>query len=257
MSIHLVGGGWLDDYAGEVYAQFVAEAAARASIAGRDVPRIGVVLVGGDEDAAAYAAAYRDQLLRVGECEPVVTSVPEGETLASTALSSIDGLLVGGGHTPAYLAAVAPLVDEIRLLVSDGLPYLGFSAGAMIAADRAIIGGWKIGDVQVCPEETGEDLDEVEVAEGLGLVDLAIDVHAAQWGTLSRLVAATEAGLVEGGVAIDEFTVLIVGEGELRVEGSGSVWKVTSEPNGVLVGTLGAGPLLASPDDPQNRPAGR
>ena len=76
--------------------------------------------------------------------------------------------------------------------------------------------------------------------EGLGLVDLAIDVHTAQWGTLSRLVAATEAGLVDGGVAIDEFTVLIVGEGDLRVEGSGSVWKVTPDDNGVLVGTLGA-----------------
>jgi cyanophycinase len=241
MSIHLIGGGRAEDYPGDVYVEFIAEAAARASVAGRAVPRIGVVLVGGGDDAPFYAAAYRDQLMRAGGCEPVVSQVDEGELFSSSILTGIDGLLIGGGHTPSYLEAVQPLVDEIRLLVADGLPYAGFSAGAMIAADRAIIGGWQIGDVEVCPEETGEDLDEVTIAEGIGLVDLAIDVHAAQWGTLSRLVAATEAGLVDGGVAIDEFTVLIVGEGDLRVEGEGSVWKVTPEPNGVLVGTLGAG----------------
>lgn len=257
MSIHLVGGGRSEDYAGDVYVEFIAEAAARASVAGREVARIGVVLVGGGDDVQAYADSYRDQLLRTAKCEPVITSIAEGEALDSAVLGGIDALLVGGGHTPSYLTAIAPLVDEIRLLVADGLPYLGFSAGAMIAADQAIVGGWKVDGVEVSAEETGEDLDEVTIAEGLGLVDLAVDVHAAQWGTLSRLVAATEAGLVDGGVAIDEFTVLIVGDGELRVAGFGSVWKVTNEPNGVLVGTFGAGPLLASPGDPQNRPVDR
>lgn len=240
MSIHLVGGGRAEDYDGEVYQPFIAEAAVRASAIGRVKPRIAVVLVGGGDEAATYATSYRAQLERAAECDAVIVPIEEGGELASAALSDIDGLLVGGGHTPSYLEAVAPRIDEIRLLVSDGLPYLGFSAGAMIAADRAIIGGWRIGEVPITAEENGEDLDEVEVAEGIGLVDLAVDVHAAQWGTLSRLVAATEAGLVDGGVAIDEFTVLIVGDGDLRVEGTGSVWKVTTDPNGVLVGTLGA-----------------
>lgn len=240
MSIHLVGGGRADDYDGEVYEAFLAEAAARASRRDRDLPRIAVVLVGGGAEAPAYAAAYRAQLERVAEVELAMAWVAEGDTFESAILSDIDGLLIGGGHTPSYLAAVEPLIAEIRLLVADGLPYLGFSAGAMIAADRCIIGGWRIGGVEIAPEEVGEDLDELTVAEGLGLVDLAIDVHAAQWGTLSRLVAATESGLVDGGVAIDEFTVLIVSDGELRVVGRGSVWKVTAESNGILVGTLGA-----------------
>ena len=113
-------------------------------------------------------------------------------------------------------------------------------AGAAIAADTAIIGGYKIGDVPVGAEEIGEDLEEVTVVEGLGLVDLAIDVHAAQWGTLARLIATTEAGLVPGGVAIDEDTVLIVGDGTLRVSGRGSVWRVTPGEEGIVVGTLGA-----------------
>lgn len=239
MSIHLIGGG-RGDGSGEVYEVFLEEAAARAAAVGRELPRIAVLLVGGGEDAPLLAVAYREQLEATAPCEPVVMHVVEGERFASAVLTDIDGLLIGGGHTPSYLEAVTPIVDEIRLLVADGLPYAGFSAGSMIASDRAIIGGWQIGGVPVCPEETGEDLDELTIVEGLGLVDLAVDVHAAQWGTLSRLVAATEAGLVDGGVAIDEFTVLIVGDGDLRVEGSGSVWKVTAEPNGVLVGTLGA-----------------
>jgi cyanophycinase len=241
VSIHLIGGGRSEDYSGEVYEMFIAEAAARGRVAGREVPRLCVLLVGDPDEAEEYARGFAAQLIRTAECLPVMALVAEGDTLPSSALTGIDGLLIGGGHTPSYLEAVAPIVDEIRLLVADGLPYAGFSAGAMIAAERAIIGGWKIGDIPVCAEETGEDLEDVTVVDGLGLVDLAIDVHAAQWGTLSRLVAATEAGLVDGGVAIDEFTVLIVGDGELRVEGAGSVWKVAPHPDGTLVGTIGAG----------------
>ena len=241
MSIHLVGGGWDEDYDGEVYADFLAEASVRASASGRSLARIAVLLVREDEETVALRSeAYRRQLGRVAECEPVVTAVLEGEVFTSSLLSEIDGLLIGGGLTPAYLDAVSPLVGEIRMLVSDGLPYLGFSAGAAIAAETAIIGGWKIGEVPVCAEHASEELEDVTVAEGLALVDLAIDVHAAQWGPLSRLVAATEAGLVDGGIAIDEYTALIVGDNSLRVVGTGSVWQVNQHDDGVLVSTLGA-----------------
>jgi cyanophycinase len=202
------------------------------------VPRIGVLLVR-EADSESYGQRYRDQLARVASCEPVITEIVEGSQFASAALTAIDGLLVGGGHTPSYLDAVMPLIDEIRLLVADDLPYLGFSAGAVIAADSALIGGWRIGQIAVCSADVSEDLDDVTVVEGLGLVDLAIDVHAAQHGTLSRLVAATEAGLVDGGIAIDEFTALIVDDHEIRVIGSGSIWQVSAGDDGVVVSTLG------------------
>ena len=240
MSIHLVGGGRSDDYDGEVYKPFLTEAAARASIAGRAVPIIGVLLVGGGDDAPLIAESYRSQLLRAGTCDPRVTTVTEGDLFMSAVLNGIDGLVIGGGLTPAYLDAVTPIIDELRLLVADGLPYLGFSAGAAIAADTALIGGWKLDGVPVLDEDFGEDLEELTVTVGLGLVDLAVDVHAAQWGTLTRIIAATEAGLVEGGVAIDEFTVLIVGDDEFAVLGAGSVWQVTAHDDGVLVSSLGA-----------------
>jgi cyanophycinase len=240
MSIHLVGGGWSEDYNGEVYSDFVAEAGVRALTSGVDVPRIGVLLVSEDDAMTQERVlAYERQLAKVGQCEFAVTAILEGDLFTSEALDGIHALLVGGGLTPAYLDAVTPIIDEIRLLVADGLPYLGLSAGAMIAADDAIIGGWMIGDVEVCPEPASEDFDEVTIARGLGLVDLAIEVHAAQWGTLSRLVAATESGLVDGGLAIDEFTALIVDDEGLRVVGSGSVWQVIRHDDGVVVTTLG------------------
>ena len=239
MSIHLVGGGRDGRDEAEAFRAFVSDSAARAAALDRVVPRIAVLLVESDEPEV-LGQEYAQLLRRAGSCDPVVTVVPEGGTYESRVLGDIDGLLIGGGHTPSYVDAVSTITDEIRLLVSDGLPYLGFSAGAAIAADRAIVGGWLVGGVPVCPEDAAEDLDEVTIAQGLGLVDLAIDVHAAQWGTLARLVAATEAGLVDGGVAIDEYTALVVGEGRLEVVGMGSVWRVTPHEDGVLVGTLGA-----------------
>jgi len=242
MSIHLVGGGWDASVADDLYRPFIAEAEARAAGAGRVVPRIRVVIVtdGPLDDGAEQLERWTGLLRSTASCDPVATVLRPGEELPSSAFTAVDALLVGGGLTPAYLTAIAPRIDEIRLLVADGLPYLGFSAGAAIAADRAIVGGWRIAGVPVCPEEAGEDLDEVTVLEGLALVDIAVDAHAAQWGTLGRLIAATEAGLVDGGVAIDESTVLVVSDGGFHVAGRGSVWQVSDDGTGVLVATLGA-----------------
>ncbi|MCU1418419.1 MAG: peptidase [Schumannella sp.] len=242
MSIYLWGGGWSPAGDPDVVAPFLFEAAQRAAGSGRMIPRIGFLLVREDDPESGYATGFPASFEAVAPCEPIVAllTVPgEGpSTFGSEVLNDIDALVIGGGMTPDYLAAVEPIMEEIRLLVADGLPYLGFSAGSMIASDRAVIGGYRIDGVQVCPEETGEDLEEVTIVEGLGLVDLAIDVHAAQWGTLGRLVAATEAGLVSGGVAIDEFTALVVADDGLSVVGAGSVWRVLDDPAGVIVGAL-------------------
>jgi cyanophycinase len=246
MSVHLAGGVWNDDEGSE-FAGFVAEAGGRARAAGRDRPRLAVVAIG--EDAGEHAARLVAQLERVLRAdapggEPAldahVTAVGEQGVIEATAFGDVDGIVVGGGRTPAYRELLEPHFGEVRRQVAAGVPYLGCSAGAAIAAERAVIGGWRIGGVAVTPEATSEGLDEVTVAPGIGLVDVAIDAHAAQWGTLSRLVAAVEAGLVEGGLAIDERTALIVGQGGLEVAGSGSVWRVLPGETGVVVSTMGA-----------------
>jgi cyanophycinase len=238
VSVHLVGGGWPENGGGAAFRAFVEEAAERAREAGvLGGPRIAVVVVR-DGDQLEHSAALVAEAGHAGILDERVIALAEGETAAPGVLADSDGILVGGGLTPAYLQSLEPLFEEIRERVSEGVPYLGFSAGAMIAPERALIGGWRIGGVPVSPEEAAEELDEVTLVNGIGLVDVTVEVHTAQWGTLSRLVAATAAGLTDGGVAIDESTALIVGSAGLRVAGSGSVWRVAPGEQGVIVDVL-------------------
>jgi cyanophycinase len=239
VSVHLVGGGWQDAPDGVEYSAFLAEAGARAAASGRDVPHLSVISIrdgDGDDHAAKLIAAASP----AGAFVPHITVVDHAGTVPAAAFTDVDGILVGGGLTPIYRELLEPHFGELRRQVAAGVPYLGFSAGAAIAAERALVGGWRIGGVAVSPEEASEDLDELTVVPGIGLVDVSIDVHVAQWGTLSRLVAAVEAGLVQGGLGIDEQTALIVGDGGLRVAGHGSVWRVVPTETGVMVGTIGA-----------------
>ena len=235
MSVHLVGGGGDPAHDAAVFTTFLSEVTSRASLAGRDEPIVAIVTVGpGSAHAEELAESLGDNV------QTRRSTLAPGDTAALTAVSAVDGIIIGGGVTPDYLAALLPIAGEIRRQVSSGVPYLGFSAGAMIAAERALIGGWRIGGVEVTPEHVSEGLDEITLAQGIGLLDVTVDVHAAQSGSLSRLIAATEAGLIDGGLAIDENTVLVVGEGALGVLGAGSVWRVSQADGGVLVSTIGA-----------------
>jgi len=238
VSVHLLGGGALEPADAPLYAPFLAEAAARARAAGRTAPRVAIVSIhpGGPD----RAEVLRGVLAAAGAVEAHVMSSPGGEPLALTAIADVDGILVGGGIVEQVRAGLEPLFGELRRQVAGGVPYLGVSAGAMIAAEGALGGGSRIDGVLVAPEDPAEPGPEFEVEAGIGLVDVAIDAHVAQRGTLSRLVAAVESGLIDGALGIDERTVLIVGEGGLRVEGEGSVWRVLPGDGGVLVSTIGA-----------------
>ena len=109
-------------------------------------------------------------------------------------LAGAAGVFVGGGATPGYQEALA------AWRAPADLPFAGFSAGAAVAAARAIVGGWRLGGREVCAEEAGEDLEQLAVRDGLGLVPFAVDVHATQWGTLTRLVARGGRGPRRGGL---------------------------------------------------------
>ncbi|MFK4729779.1 Type 1 glutamine amidotransferase-like domain-containing protein [Agromyces mediolanus] len=238
MSVHLLGGGAFAPDDAPLYAPFLDEAAARARAAARAVPLLAILSIhpAGPERAEALVRV----LSAAGDFEARVTSSLGGETLPLTAISDVDGIVVGGGIVEAVRAGLEPLFGELRRQVAGGVPYLGVSAGAMVAAEGSLGGGSRIDGVLVSPEDPGEPGVEFEVEAGIGLVDVAVDAHVAQRGTLSRLVAAVESGLVDGALGIDERTVLIVGEGGLRVVGGGSVWRVLPGDGGVLVSTIGA-----------------
>ena len=135
------------------------------------------------------------------------------------------GVYVAGGWTPGYQEAVCGH-GFATALRDSGLPYAGYSAGAAVAAGLALVGGWRFEGVQVCDEDAGEDLEELAVRPGLGLVPFAVDVHATQWGTLTRLAHAVAGGLVPSGVAVDEHTCVEVTGTEVRLHGQGSAYRL-------------------------------
>ena len=240
MSVHLIGGGATTSADAPLYAPFVAEAARRADHAGRERPRIAVISL--HPDAEEKAAALGELLAEAGTglaIEVHLTAGRPGEPIGLGSIADVDGIAVGGGVVEDVRAGLEPVFEELRRLVTDGVPYLGVSAGAMIAAEGSLGSGSRIGGVVVSPEDPDEAGEELVIELGMGLVDVAIEVHVAQRGMLSRLVAAVESGLIAGGLGIDERTALIVGDGALRVEGAGSVWRVLPAEGGVLVSTIG------------------
>jgi cyanophycinase len=154
-----------------------------------------------------------------------------GRPARSGDVAGAGGIYVCGGLTPLYQEL---LVAGGPGWLPDGVPYAGFSAGAAIAATSAIVGGWRLGERAVCSEDASEDLDQVEPRAGLDLVPFAVDVHASQWGTLTRLVHAVAAGLAGEGWAIDEHTCLAVTPDGPAVHGAGSAYHVARESDGAV-----------------------
>jgi cyanophycinase len=201
-SVFLIGGGREAEGVAVSHAPFL-EAAGRGPVA----------CVMYDEDALEPARWAGN--LAGAEVRPVVVS--ESRPLTQGDLAGAAAVYIAGGWTPGYAAACC--VNDLAIDV----PFAGFSAGAAIAADAALVGGWQLNGRPVCPDDAGEDLDEVTVARGLGLVPFAVEVHAAQWGTLTRLAHAVAAGLVSSGIAIDEHTcVEVVGGEAVAVRGVGA-----------------------------------
>jgi cyanophycinase len=116
----------------------------------------------------------------------------------------------------------------------------------VVAAERALVGGWRLEGREVCPPEAAEDLDEVTLVPGIGITPWTIDVHASQWGTLGRCLAAVSSGMIERALAIDENTALI-GDGVTGVVvGMGAVHVVRRTEDGAEVRHLTAGENLPS-----------
>ncbi len=236
MVVVLHGGGWSAAAAAGCYGPFLAAAEPR--------PTVGCVVV--DEgDGPGYFQRFADVLTAVAPCRPEPLFLTAGAGFDPARLAGFDAVLVCGGRTPAYGSALGPVAGPIRDWLAAGRPYAGFSAGAAVAATAAVVGGYRVRGRVVCPPDAGEDLEEISVVDGLGLVPFAVDVHAAQWGTLGRLCAAVAEGLVPAGVALDEDTALVVDGAAITVVGTGAAHMVTAAPPGTRVRTVPTGQPLA------------
>lgn len=197
---------------------------------------LAVVVHSDQADPATLLAAYTDPLEARLNCRivPILLHNDTVDALNSNSFEAVDGIVVGGGRTPAYLEGLRGATANIAQRVANGVSYLGFSAGAMVAPGRALTGGYLVNGVEACDEGCSEGISEVQVEDGLGLAPFSIDVHAAQAGTLSRAVAAVDAGLVERVVAIDEGTALVITDPaatDYTVLGSGRCWDIQRRTN--------------------------
>jgi cyanophycinase len=231
-----------------------------------------VFLIGGGRDEAAVLAAHRPfaaaldgpgpvacfvldegedtnpdrwegNLRAAGAADVRVVIVSPARPPVAADVDGAAGVYVAGGLSPGY----QEILTADRAWLDAGLPYAGFSAGAAVAPERALVGGWRVrigdADVAVCDDGAGEDLDSVEVRTGLGLVPFLVDVHAAQWGTLGRLAHAVLAERIEGW-AIDEGTALEVRDGRpVHVHGVGAAARVRPSAGEAAVSFFGAGAL--------------
>jgi len=228
----LIGGGWNPDATALVYGPLLAASGAQPTIA---------CVVFDEGDGGAHFERWAAMLSATAPCTPVPVLVSDADGFDVAALGTADAVLVCGGHTPSYAAVLAPAAPALSAWLAEGSRhYAGFSAGSAIAARDALVGGWRVHGVPVCPEDAGEDLDEVSVVPGLGLVPFTVDVHAAQWGTVNRLIAAVRDGSVGSGIAIDEDTLLVVDGDSQRVAGLGLVHSVSRTEDGVRVRAWGA-----------------
>jgi cyanophycinase len=223
-----------------VFDRFVRELRIRA---GGRAPRVAVVLVDQEGSSELFLPAYLRPLESRIVCEVLPVLLRFNKDADPDAFDGVDGIVVGGGPTPGYLAGLLPSAEAIRCAVSEGVPYMGFSAGAMVAPARAIVGGYRIKGTEVCSEECSEGLDEVEIRDGLGLVPFAVEVHTAQAGTLSRAVGAVAQGLLDRAAAVDENTALVLRHtdlDELEVIGAGHCWTVRGAGPKATVSVLSA-----------------
>lgn len=227
MTLYLIGGG-PSQATTPVVDEFVAAARDRGT-------RIAIALLGSAEEAAGFLDSYADpitELFPEALIEPIwLTDDDENPIVWPTEPENLAGLVVAGGWTPGYLEALAGWREMISTLVRRGVPYLGWSAGAMIAGRHAIVGGWQHGGRRVAPEIAGEGSTELDIREGLGLIGPSVETHADSQYLVGRALAALQVGPMRSIVAIDEDTALVVdvASGRTRVVGAGRVAWVSQE----------------------------
>jgi cyanophycinase len=215
-----------------------------AYVAAAGGPVVAYALDTGTADLDAWRATLDALGVPLARLVPVSADRPPDPS----DLHGAAGVYVAGGLTPAYRDAMAGATGWLDAARAAGLVYAGFSAGAQIAPARALVGGWRADvrgrTVAVCDADFGEGLDALAVRPGLGLVPFLVDVHAAQWGMLNRLLHALDAAGVPEGWAVDEGTALEVRDGTLTVHGTGAATRARRTADGYAVTVHLAGDTL-------------
>jgi cyanophycinase len=244
LPVFLIGGGGDHPGSADTYGRFV-RAATRDGLC-----RIALVVAEddpaeADDIYASTCAIFANQGVSADQMTGLfLTSTTALTTARITAEPT--GLFVCGGTTPLYQQALCNDLSWLDYLQTRHIPYGGVSAGAAVAADTAIVGGWRAqrGDTvrPILFQGASEGRDLLDVRPGLGLVPFTVEVHASQWGTLTRLVHTLDLELVTEGWAIDEATLLQADEAGLQVHGLGQAYHLRRGEQGSIRLTVHCAP---------------
>jgi dipeptidase E len=183
-------------------------------------------------DRQAYAAKVRERLRRM-ECE--VVSVHEVSN-AARAIEEAEAVFVGGGNTFRLLKALydGNLLAVIRQTIRKGKPYLGSSAGSIVAGPTI---------------KTTKDMPIVQPPsfDALGLIDFQISPHYLDPDPSSTHMGETQEERIFQFLEENETPVVGLREGAMlrvekdciRLKGSG----------GARIFRRGQTPLEASPGE--------
>ncbi len=174
-------------------------------------------------DRRGYADRVRSRMAAMGYAVESVDDAPE----PIRAIESTDAVFVGGGNTFRLLKRLQEvgLVGPLRRRVSEGMPYVGSSAGSIVA----------------CPTlKTTKDMPVVQPLsfEALGLVDFQISPHyldpdpasthmgETQEERILQFLEENDAGVVglrEGGyMRLERGSLMLKGSGGARIFRRGS-----------------------------------
>jgi len=164
------------------------------------------------QDQAGYTARARDRFRAIGiEVAPV-----EEGAAGSAAVEAAEGIFVGGGNTFRLLDRLhrSGLLGPVRSRVLGGMPYLGSSAGTVIASPTI---------------RTTNDMPIVQPAsfEALGLVPFQINCHYLDPDPASLHMGETRETRLREYLEENEAPVLGLREGSwLEVEGGPGALRV-------------------------------
>jgi cyanophycinase len=240
LHLFLVGGGWDAEASQAIYGRFI-EAATQNER--RSIVSIHVAEADDSKEDKHQQIERSQQVFYALGVKPdqlVTITLEEGETLTAQFLANFKptGVFVWGGLTPLYQQVLTQDTSWVQYLHEHDVVYGGFSAGAVISAEQALVGGWQMQadgrTVAIMDEDLSEGLDTIEVRPGLGLLPVSIDVHASQWGTVTRLLHAVEQQQVaDNSWAIDENTTLeIQPDGTTHVWGMGQAYRIQRTQSG-------------------------
>jgi dipeptidase E len=155
-------------------------------------------------DRSAYAAKTKARLETMGFA---VDSL-DGESNPLISVERAEAIFVGGGNTFRLLKALQDLglVDAIRRRVEAGMPYIGSSAGSIVAGPTL---------------KTTKDMPIVQPAsfEALGLVDFQISPHYLDPDPASKHMGETQEERIQQFLEENDAPVVGLREGAfLRVE---------------------------------------